>query len=151
VHVGRKQRQVRIGAPVQRQLDDLRRVDHLPLLAGIGIDQRCRAAHFHFLRGGAHLHRHVHALPRVHVHRHIVGGGLVESRVLHGDRVTAHLHVEEIEIAILARDDLRLQARRLAGQHDGRMGDYRPARVVHRAQHFRRFKLREQRRGDRET
>jgi len=66
MRLGRKQRQFGVIATIQRQLRSLLGIDHVPVLAGIGLEQRSVRAHLHGFGYLLHLQGQVHALPGIH-------------------------------------------------------------------------------------
>ena len=109
--VGGQQRQVRIIAAVEREFRDRRRADHLAVFAGIGLQRGGHAGDLDGFRDGADLHGNIHALAGVHVDRHVRGGELRKSRLLHDQGVAANLHVEEIVVPVFVGRDLGLNPR----------------------------------------
>ena len=55
MNVGGEQREVGVVAAVERQFDDLLRVDHLAVFARIGFQRSSRAGYFHSLADTADL------------------------------------------------------------------------------------------------
>ncbi len=99
MHVRGKQREIGIIAAVQRQLDNLLRVDHLPVFARVGFEHLGGALHVDGLADCADLHGDVDALARIH--RHVDTGGFegFEAGELGRNGVSTYVDVEEIVIA----------------------------------------------------
>jgi hypothetical protein len=100
VDVRRQQGEVGVVAPVERQLDDLVGVDHLAMLARIGLERGGRSDHLDRFRHRAHLQRDVDALSGVDVHDDIGGAGLCESGLLDRHGVAPDADVEELIVAV---------------------------------------------------
>src|SRR5579872_5076299 len=102
MHVSGKQSQVGIIASVERQLDNLLRIDDLAMLAGVGFQHGSRTGHLDRFGNRTNLHGYVHTLPGIHVYTHIWRSELRKTGMFHVDRVPAELDVEEIVISVAA-------------------------------------------------
>ena len=148
MHVGRKQRQIGIVAPVQRQLDDLLGVDDLPVFARVGV-YRSRGAHdIDDVADYSHLHRDVDALPRIDVDDYVCSCEARETGELRRDGVTARLDVEEVVTAAFIGDRFGYNPGVLTGKrhihfrHDG------ACTIAYGTQDFGGLELRIQRKRD---
>ena len=70
---GSQQREIRIGAAVQRQIDDRGVADHVAAAAGIGLDGGCGARHFDRLGHVADLQVQIDALVGVYGYSELLG------------------------------------------------------------------------------
>ena len=141
VDVYREQRQIGEVAAVERQFDDGLGADHLAVLAGIGFEGRGRADDVDGLVYDADLEREVDALAGIHSYVHVPGLGLLKTGGIHRNGVTAHLHVEEIVVAVLVGGGLGFNAGILVDQQHGRLGHDGPGGIVNGAEHLGAFEL----------
>lgn len=140
-HAGRKQGQIRIGASVQRQVDNFVRADHLAAIARLGFERAHRFGDGDRIASGPHFHLEVHALPGTHDHLELGGLRGGESGLLAAYQIAANADVEEFEVARGVGIGRGLHTRgrieqRYASPRDGRLRG-----VANRAQHGGGFEL----------
>ena len=142
---GRQQREVGVGAAVQRQVDDLLVRDDLAAIARLRFQHAARAGDFDRFPDATHLQREVDALTRADGDRH-VGLGSGESLQLRLDGVFADADVEELIGAGVVRDGGHGDVGGLVGEGDVGAGHGAAGFIEHAAEHGRRVELRGDRR-----
>ena len=141
VDVGGQQRQVGIIASIQRQIDDLLGVHHLPMFARIGIESRGRSRDLDGLCYRTHLQGGIDTLASVDINPHIFGRELLKPGFFYRQAVAAHLYIEEIVVAAGVRGALGLDTRLQIRQRYSGAGNNCARGVADRAQDLRGFEL----------
>src|SRR5262249_25387203 len=98
-HTWREQRQIGVSTAVERQVDDLLRIDDLAAVARFGFELRRRVGDQHRVGHRPGLERKVYALARVDRYLNVVSHGFGESLRLRYDLVRADLDVEKLIIS----------------------------------------------------
>ena len=94
-NAGRQQRQIGIGAAVERQVDDRRASDHLAAIAGVGLEHGGRGFDHDGFGDGAYVEAQVDALPRVDSQINGIRDRELEALLLGGDTIRADAQVGE--------------------------------------------------------
>ena len=102
-HAGAEQREVGVGAAVERQVDDLLAADDLAAVARLGLEQAGRAGDLDRFADAADLQREVDALPGVDRDRDVLGDRGREALQLGVDAVGADADVQELIVALARR------------------------------------------------
>ena len=132
---GAEEREIGVGPPVQRQVDDLLPGDDLSAVARLALEQPRRADDLDRLADVADLHRQVDPLAGVDGDRHVLGHRSREALELGLERVGADADVQDLERAVLVGDARGRDPRRLVGERDGRARHGGAGLVGDEAQH----------------
>ncbi len=149
-HAGAEEREVRIRASVQREVDDLLLADDLSAIARLGLEQFRGAGHDDRLADVADRQREIDSLARVDRHGEVLRLGRRESLELGAHAVGADPDVEELIVPALVAHRRGGDAGAHVLQRHRGSGHDRAGGITDGAEHGRGIELRERARGEQE-